>query len=62
MSLKQVAEAMLNGDQDADYCMAMSARRLCLHAGEEELAAKLYNLAATMKPSTAEMIAAGYGV
>ena len=60
--LTTAAEAMVNGETKADYCQAMSLRRACLWAGDEVLAAKLFDLAMATEPTEAEAIAAGYGV
>ena len=57
-----MAKAMVNGQTKADYCQAMSLRRACLLAGEEALAANLFDLAMAMEPTDDEMLAAGYGV
>ena len=60
--LRRTAIALLAGKGNLDYCQVMSIRRACLWAGEEALAAALFEKAMAMQATDDEMLAAGYGV
>ena len=60
--LRRAAIALLAGRGNLDYCQVMSLRRCCIWAGEEALAAALFDKAMAMEPTDNEMLAAGYGV
>ena len=60
--LRETAIAVVAGKGNLDYCQVMSLRRACIWAGEEELAAALFDKAMAMQASVEEMLAAGYGV
>ena len=60
--LRETAIALLAGRGNLDYCQIMSIRRACQWAGEEELAAALFDKAMAMQATDDEILAAGYGV
>ena len=60
--LRRTAIALLAGKGNLNYCQVMSIRKCCIWAGEDELAAALFDMAMAMEPTDDEMLAAGYGV